>query len=70
MLSTDETRVVKIFWPSDLLDTADSALVLGWQNSATDLFVIDLVSNIYVSQSDKVARCNSDMLRETGWSNH
>lgn len=41
--------VVKVFWPSDLLDTIDSALILGWQNSPRDLFVIDLVSNIYVS---------------------
>lgn len=40
-------NVVKIFWPSDLLDTGDSALILGWENSPTDLFVIDLVSNIY-----------------------
>lgn len=49
MPAANEPPVVKIFWPSDLLDTTDSALVLGWQNSPTDLFVIDLVSNIYVS---------------------
>lgn len=51
MHSRARETVVKIFWPSDLLDTIDSALVLGWQNSTTDLFVIDLVSNIYVRKS-------------------
>lgn len=49
MRHVKHSPVVKVFWPSDLLDTIDSALILGWQNSPTDLFVIDLVSNIYVS---------------------
>lgn len=49
MRQVKHSPVVKVFWPSDLLDTVDSALILGWQNSPTDLFVIDLVSNIYVS---------------------
>lgn len=47
MVVSTSAQVVKIFWPSDLLDTGDSALILGWRNSMTDLFVIDLVSNIY-----------------------
>ncbi|BFZ56348.1 pig-Q [Savitreella phatthalungensis] len=38
---------VKVFWPADLLDSHDDALILGWHNSPTDLFVIDLVSNVY-----------------------
>jgi phosphatidylinositol glycan class Q protein len=32
-----------------LLDTHDSALILGWRNGHNDLFVVDLVSNIYRS---------------------
>ncbi|CCG82565.1 Putative uncharacterized protein [Taphrina deformans PYCC 5710] len=46
-MANTKSSIVKIFWPSDLLDTTESALILGWQNSPTDLFVIDLVSNIY-----------------------
>lgn len=43
----DSQDVVKIFWPADLLDSQESGLILGWQNSPHDLFVIDLVSNVY-----------------------
>lgn len=48
MSTSQSSPVVKVFWPSDLLDTGDAALILGWRNGPTDLFVIELVSNIYV----------------------
>jgi phosphatidylinositol glycan class Q protein len=41
--------LMRIFWPSDAPRTECPGIIVGWRNSAMDLFVVSILGDVDVS---------------------
>ncbi|KAL8909216.1 MAG: hypothetical protein Q9207_000390, partial [Kuettlingeria erythrocarpa] len=52
--------LLRIFWPSDAPRGGEEGTILGWRNSNQDIFVVSILKNIAVSNTDNLEGLEAD----------
>ncbi len=45
----EHDALMRVFWPTDLLRSELRGVVVGWRNSALDVFVVAILEEVEVS---------------------